>query len=176
MIVVAIAGGALIVISVHEGLQPSKYGGIPIPGKGVLQLPKGKAIISFSGFTGGGTANGSGIYVPNDLKVSIYPVNPKVPAAPIQATSGSAEPDGHYMTEAVWTVEVPRSAAYHVVAKGSANTGYPDSELVFGIAVDDSHIAVIAAITVALLLAIGFGPRLIARLRGGRDSLPAGHR
>jgi hypothetical protein len=67
MILVAVVGGGLIVFTVHEGLQPNKYGGVPIPGRGVLRLPKGKAIISFSGFTGGGTANGSGIAVPDDL-------------------------------------------------------------------------------------------------------------
>jgi hypothetical protein len=165
MILVAVVGGGLIVFTVHEGLQPSKYGGVSIPGKGVLRLPKGKAIISFSGFTGGGTANGSGIAVPDDLGVEIYPVNPKVPSAPIAETSGGAEPDGDYMTAAVWTVEVPRSAAYHVVAKGSANTGYPNSELVFGVAVDEGHVALIAAITLALLLLIGLGPWVFRRVR-----------
>jgi hypothetical protein len=165
MILIAVLGGALIVVTVHEGLQPSKYGGISIPGNGVLKLPKGKAIISFSGFTGGGTANGSGIAVPEDLGVEIYPVDPKVPAAPIAETSGGAEPDGHYMTSALWTVQVRKSAAYHVVAKGSANTGYPDSQLVFGVAVDEGHVALIAAITLGLLLLLGLGPWIFRRVR-----------
>jgi hypothetical protein len=166
MIVVAIVGGGLIVFTVHEGLQPSKYGGVPIPGRGVLQLPKGKAVVSFSGFTGGGTANGSSVAVPDDLRVTIYPVDPKVPAAPIEETSGSAEPDGEHMTAPLWTVQVPQSAAYHVIAKGSANTGYPDSQLVFGVTVDDSHVALIAGITLALLLLLGFGPWALRRLSG----------
>ena len=112
MIVVAVVGGALIVITTHNGQAPAKYGGVPIPGKRVLQLPKGKVIISFSGFTGGGTANGSGIAVPNDLGVSIYPVNPRVPPAPIHSKTGSVQPNGDYMTAPVWSVEVPESAAY----------------------------------------------------------------
>jgi hypothetical protein len=169
-ILVAIVGGGLIVVSVHEGLQPSKYGGVPIPGSGVLQLPKGKAIISFSGFTGGGTANGSEIAVPEDLGIEIYPVDPKVPAAPIAETSGGAEPNGHYMTSALWTVHVQRSAAYHVVAKGSANTGYPDSELVFGVAVDYSHIGLIGGITLVLLLLLGLGPWVFRRFRPAADA------
>jgi hypothetical protein len=170
MILVAVVGGGLVVFTVHEGLQPSKYGGVSIPGNGVLRLPKGKAIISFSGFTGGGTANGSGIAVPNDLGVEIYPVNPKVPAAPIAETSGGAEPDGDYMTSALWTVQVAQSAAYHVVAKGSANTGYPDSQLVFGIAVDDGHVALLAGATLALLLLIGLGPWVLRRVRHPADA------
>jgi hypothetical protein len=165
MIVVAIAGGALIVVTVHEGLAPSKYGGIRVPGNGILQLPKGKAIISFSGFTGGATANGSAIAVPEDLGVEIYPVNPKVPAAPITETSGAANPNGDYMTAPVWTVEVRKSAAYHVVVKGSPNTGYPDSELVFGVAVDEGHVALIAALTLGLLILLGLGPWVFRRLR-----------
>jgi hypothetical protein len=170
MILVAVVGGVLIVVTVNEGLQPSKYGGVPIPGNEVLQLPKGKAIISFSGFTGGGTANGSGIAVPNDLAVEIYPVNPKVPAAPIAETSGGAEPNGDYMTSAIWSVQIRRSASYHVVAKGSANTGYPDSELVFGVAVDYGHIGLIGGVTLGLLLLLGLGPWVFRRLRRVADA------
>jgi hypothetical protein len=54
MILIAIAGGAWTVITVRNSEMPGKYGGVSLPGKGVLQLPKGKVIISFSGFTGGG--------------------------------------------------------------------------------------------------------------------------
>jgi len=166
MIVVVVVGGTLIVITTSKGQAPGKYGGVSIPGKGVLQLPKGKVIISFSVFTGGGTANGSSVAVPNDLGVTIYPVNPRVPPAPIHDKTGSVQPDGDYMTAPVWSVEVPQSAAYHVVAKGSANTGYPNSKLIFG--VEETPIGILAmmvGITLALLLLIGFGPRLIARMR-----------
>jgi hypothetical protein len=96
--------------------------------------------------------------------VEIYPVNPKVPAAPIAEASGGAEPNGDYMTAAVWTVEVQQSAAYHVVAKGSANTGYPNSELVFGVALDDGRVGLIAAVTLGLLLLIGLGPWVFRRV------------
>jgi hypothetical protein len=166
MILIAVVGAVLIVVTVHEGLQPSKYGGVPIPGNGVLHLPKGKAVVSFSGFTGGGTANGSAIAVPEDLGIEIYPVNPKVPAAPIAETSGSAQSDGFHMTAPLWNLEVQQAAAYHVVAKGSADTGYPDSKLVFGIEVDDGHVALIAAITLIALLLLGLGPWVFRRLRG----------
>jgi hypothetical protein len=165
MIAVAAVGAGLIVATVHEGLQPSKYGGVRIPGNGVLHLPRGKATISFSGFTGGGTANGSAIAVPEDLTVEIYPVDPKVPAAPIAETSGSAQANGDSMTAPLWTVEVRQSAAYHVVAKGSANTGYPESELVFGVAVDYVHLWLIGGITLGLLLLLGLGPWAFRRLR-----------
>ena len=166
MIVIAIAGGALIVTRLHNSQMPAKYGGVSIPGKETLQLPKGKVIISFSGFTGGGTANGSGIAVPNDLRVAIYPVNPKVPAAPIHEKSGSVQPNGDYMTSPLWSVEVRQSSAYHVVAKGSANTGYPNSMLVFGPEEASlGSVAPIAGITLFLLLLIGFWPRIVGRIR-----------
>jgi hypothetical protein len=165
MIAVAAVGAGLIVATVHEGLQPSKYGGVRIPGNGALHLPRGKAIVSFSGFTGGGTANGAAVAVPEDLAIEIYPVDPKVPAAPIAETNGSAESNGDSMTAPIWTVEVRQSAAYHVVAKGSANTGYPDSELVFGVAVDYGHLWLIGAITLGLLLLLGLGPWALRRLR-----------
>ena len=172
--VCAIGGGSVATIYVVLTLvltlgDADRYGKVPLPGEGQVELEEGTAIVNYQA-----RAN-----LPSDHSID-EPANLRVRVKAVGGGERLPLENGSRISSyklndldgtSVWKLQVPESGRYGVVASGGG--GYPQEQIAFGAYVDVGTVLLRGAIIIGIgLLVAGALALQSRRMRRPPASLP----